>query len=80
MRLAGGYVDLLAAEPEGGLAVVDFKTDAPPGAGADPAVTHPGYVEQVRLYARLLADLGLAEAGRVRAGLLFTAEGTIRWV
>lgn len=80
VRLVGGYVDLLVAEPEGGLAVVDFKTDAPPGAGADPAATHPGYVEQVRLYARLLSDLGLAGAGRVRSGLLFTAEGSIRWV
>jgi ATP-dependent helicase/nuclease subunit A len=76
-RLLVGYVDLLAADARG-LAVVDFKTDAPPG--GDVAATHPAYVEQVRSYARMLEDLGLAPAGTARAGLLFTAEREIRWI
>ena len=70
-RLIAGYVDLLAAA-DGGLAVVDFKTDAPPP--GDVQATHAAYVEQVRGYARILEALGLAPAGAVRAGLLFTAE------
>jgi ATP-dependent helicase/nuclease subunit A len=76
-RLVVGYVDLLAADGRG-LAVVDFKTDAPPD--GDVAATHPAYVEQVRSYARIVEDLALAPAGSVRAGLLFTAEREIRWV
>ena len=76
-RLLVGYVDLLAADG-GGLVVVDFKTDAPPS--GDVAATHPAYVEQVRSYARILEELGLAKAGTVRPALLFTAETELRWV
>ena len=76
-HLLAGYVDLLAADARG-LAVVDFKTDAPPE--GDVAATHPAYVAQVRTYARILEGLGLAPAGSVRTGLLFTAEEGIRWV
>ncbi len=76
-RLLVGYVDLLAADSSG-LVVVDFKTDAPPA--GDVAATHAAYVEQVRSYARILEELGLAAAGTVRAGLLFTAEQEIRWI
>jgi ATP-dependent helicase/nuclease subunit A len=75
--LLQGYVDLLAAEGAG-LAVVDFKTDAPPRRGAE--ADHPAYVEQVRAYGRLLVKLGLARPGAVRCGLLYTADGGIRWV
>jgi ATP-dependent helicase/nuclease subunit A len=75
--LLSGYVDLVGVAG-GGLAVVDFKTDAPPG--PDVAATHPAYVAQVRSYARILEDLGAAAPGTVRAGLLFTAEEAIRWV
>jgi len=80
--LVQGYLDLLGVRrgPPGRLAVLDFKTDAPPGPGADVATTHPAYVAQVRAYARLVADLGLAAPGGVEAGLLFTADGAIRWV
>jgi ATP-dependent helicase/nuclease subunit A len=74
-KLLSGYVDLLAAEG-GGVTVIDFKTDAPPQ--GDVAASHPAYVEQVRSYARILRELGVATA--VRAGLLFTAEEGIRWV
>jgi ATP-dependent helicase/nuclease subunit A len=76
-RLLVGYVDLLAADGRG-LAVVDFKTDAPPE--GDVAATHPAYVEQARSYARILEELRLAAAGTARAGLLFTAEKEIRWI
>jgi ATP-dependent exoDNAse (exonuclease V) beta subunit len=76
-RLLVGYVDLLAADKRG-LAVIDFKTDAPPA--GDVAATHAAYVEQVRSYARMLEELGVAAAGTVRAGLLFTAEQEVRWV
>ncbi len=76
-RLLVGYVDLVAADKRG-LAVIDFKTDAPPV--GDVATTHPAYVEQVRSYARILEELGVAAAGTVRAGLLFTAEQEIRWL
>jgi ATP-dependent exoDNAse (exonuclease V) beta subunit len=76
-RLVAGYVDLVAAGA-GGVAILDFKTDAPPA--VDVAQAHPAYAEQVRTYARMLEDAGLATAGAVRAGLLFTADGTIRWL
>ena len=72
-----GYVDLLAAR-DGGLVVLDFKTDAPPP--GDPKVSHEAYVRQVRSYARILARLGLAAEGAIRCGLLFTADGGLRWV
>ncbi|HET9596091.1 MAG TPA: PD-(D/E)XK nuclease family protein, partial [Anaeromyxobacteraceae bacterium] len=76
-KLVQGYLDLVATRGER-LAVVDFKTDAPPA--GDVRATHPAYVEQVRSYARILVALGLATEGGVDAGLLFTAEGEVRWV
>jgi len=82
-KLVQGYLDLVGLRGGPGerrLAVIDFKTDAPPPAGADVRVTHAAYVAQVGAYARLLADLGLAAPGSVQAGLLFTADGEIRWV
>jgi ATP-dependent helicase/nuclease subunit A len=72
-----GYVDLVAARG-GELVVLDFKTDAPPP--GDVRDSHPAYVEQVRSYGRILAELGLASGGAVRCGLLFTADGGVRWV
>ena len=63
---------------EGRLAVVDFKTDAPPA--GEVTESHGAYVAQVRSYARMVEELGLAPAGTVAAGLLFTAEGEVRWV
>jgi len=77
-KLVAGYVDLLGMRG-GRLAVVDFKTDAPPP-GSDTAQTHAAYVAQVRTYARILEELGLAAPGTVEAGLLFTTEGEVRWV
>jgi len=72
-----GYIDLVASG-EGGAVVVDFKTDAPPA--GEVRQTHPDYVEQVRTYARMLVELGIAAEGKVRPGLLFTADGVVRWV
>jgi ATP-dependent helicase/nuclease subunit A len=72
-----GYVDLLASRG-GGLVVVDFKTDAPPR--GEVAVIYPAYVEQVRRYGQVLVELGLAREGAVRSGLLFTADGVLRWI
>src|SRR6266702_4117140 len=77
-KLVAGYVDLFGMRG-GRLAVIDFKTDSPPG-GRDVAASHGAYVEQVRSYARILESLGLAAPGSVEAGLLFTAEGEVRWV
>jgi ATP-dependent helicase/nuclease subunit A len=76
-KLVQGYVDLLGFR-DGRLAVVDFKTDAPPA--GDVHATHAAYVEQVRSYARMLVALGAAPDGSVDAGLLFTAEDAVRWI
>jgi ATP-dependent helicase/nuclease subunit A len=73
-RLLAGYADLVGVGG-GGLVVLDFKTDAPPAGPV--AESHPEYVAQVRAYAELLGAAGL---GPARAGLLFTADGLIRWL
>lgn len=74
--LLAGYVDLVAVR-RGEIAVVDFKTDAPPP--GDIRDFHPDYLEQVRSYGRILVELGAAREGAVRCGLLYTADGAIRW-
>jgi ATP-dependent helicase/nuclease subunit A len=76
-QLMVGYVDLLGMRGDH-LAVVDFKTDAPPA--GEVTATHAAYVEQVRSYARIVESRGRAPPGTVEAGLLFTAEGEVRWV
>jgi hypothetical protein len=60
------------------ITIVDFKTDAPPP--GDVATTYASYVEQVRSYGRILVELGVARTGAVKCGLLFTADGRMRWV
>jgi len=75
--LLSGYIDLVSSR-DGEVSVVDFKTDAPPR--GDVRASYPAYAEQVRGYGRALVDLGLAAEGHVRCGLLFTADGTLRWV
>jgi ATP-dependent helicase/nuclease subunit A len=70
-----GYVDLVGAFADR-LDVLDFKTDAPPAGPVEAA--YPEYVNQVRLYGRLLP--GVLSARRLRLGLLFTADGGIRRV
>jgi ATP-dependent helicase/nuclease subunit A len=75
--LLNGYIDLVGAVGDR-LDIIDFKTDRPPA--GEVAAVHPEYVAQVQSYARLLDLAGMTKARRVRCGLLFTADGLIRWV
>jgi ATP-dependent helicase/nuclease subunit A len=75
--LVGGYIDLVGAVDDR-LDVIDFKTDAPPEDGAEHR--YPAYAAQVRGYARLLERAGLTRGRHTRCGLLFTADGRIRWI
>ena len=74
--LLNGYIDLVYAS-DGRLDVVDFKTDAPPAGSLERA--YPGYAAQVRMYGRLLTATGLFPNRKVRCGILFTGDGSIRW-
>jgi ATP-dependent helicase/nuclease subunit A len=74
--LLGGFVDLLRATDEE-LVIVDFKTDPPPRGPVEGE--YGAYVAQVRTYAGLLEQARVRGARRLRAGLLFTADGGIRW-
>jgi ATP-dependent helicase/nuclease subunit A len=76
-QLLGGYIDLVSAT-DGCLDVLDFKTDTPPSGPVEQA--YPAYAGQVRTYGRLLEKPGTLEAPKLRCGLLFTADGGIRWV
>ena len=75
--LLTGYLDLLAASANE-LVIVDFKTDPPPMAAIENA--YPGYVSQVRTYQQLIEATALAAQRRVRAALLFTADGALHFV
>lgn len=70
--LVSGYIDLLAMGETATL--LDFKTDTPPAVGESPPAR---YVEQTSGYAGVV---GRALSIRVRAGLLYTADGQIRWL
>jgi ATP-dependent helicase/nuclease subunit A len=72
-RLLSGYVDFLASV-EGGIVLLDFKTDAPPTEAEQPP---DRYVDQVLGYAGVVAR---AWSLPVRAGLLYTADGGVRWL
>ena len=76
-ELVVGYVDLVGASADR-LAVVELKTDAAPNGAPERA--YPEYVAQVRTYGELLAASGVVGSRRLRCGLLFTAEGRIRWI
>jgi ATP-dependent helicase/nuclease subunit A len=75
-NLLMGYMDLVGTAGGDRLVVLDFKTDVPPMGPVGAA--YPEYVSQVRLYGHLLQ--GIPSARRLRLGLLFTADGGIRWV
>jgi ATP-dependent helicase/nuclease subunit A len=75
--LVNGYIDLVAVAG-GVLYVIDFKTDAPPHGAVEQA--YPNYVGQVRAYGRLLENGGVSGGRNLRCGLLFTADGVLRWV
>ena len=76
-KLVSGYIDILAATGDR-LDIIDIKTDQPPRGAA--AHAYPAYAGQVRAYARLLEAAGVTAGRHVRCGLLFSADGTIRWV
>ncbi len=76
-QLLGGYIDLVSAT-DGRLDVLDFKTDAPPQGPVEQ--TYPEYAVQVQTYGRLLETTAALGAHELRCGLLFTADGGIRWV
>jgi ATP-dependent helicase/nuclease subunit A len=77
-RLLSGYIDLVGATDQR-LHVIDLKTDTPPqGMAVDQA--YPEYVAQARAYGRLLAMTGILGHRELRCGLLFTADGGIRWL
>jgi ATP-dependent helicase/nuclease subunit A len=75
--LLSGYIDLVVAD-SGQLSVIDFKTDAPPVGGVNE--TYPEYARQVKTYGRVLRTAGVVGGQHLRCGLLFTADGVIRWV
>ncbi len=76
-RLMSGYIDLLAATGRQ-MVVIDFKTDAPPAGPVEDS--YPEYVRQVKAYATLLQTAGVTGDGATRCGLLFTADGRVRWL
>jgi ATP-dependent helicase/nuclease subunit A len=71
-----GYIDLVSLSPTE-LVVIDFKTDAPP---APDAGVPEAYATQVRSYGTLLDQAGIRRNRAVKTGLLFTADGSVRWV
>jgi ATP-dependent exoDNAse (exonuclease V) beta subunit len=75
-QLASGYIDLVAVE-EGRVDIIDFKTDTPPSGPV--ARTYPKYAGQVRIYGELLKTAGILKDRHLRCGLLFTADGSLRW-
>ena len=75
--LLRGAIDLLAIGPHAAH-VIDWKTDAPQ---AGPLVsTYPAYAEQLRLYADAVRGSGFLAGRSLRAGLLLTATGELRWL
>jgi ATP-dependent exoDNAse (exonuclease V) beta subunit len=76
-QLLSGYIDLVGSTEEV-FRVIDFKTDAPPTGAVEQ--TYPEYAAQVRAYGRLLAATGILGYRRLTCGLLFTADGAIRWI
>jgi ATP-dependent exoDNAse (exonuclease V) beta subunit len=66
--LVNGYVDFVSAT-EAESVVIDFKTDAPAGAGS--LAAYPEYARQLSTYAEVV--------GARRSALLFTATGTFVW-
>jgi ATP-dependent exoDNAse (exonuclease V) beta subunit len=68
-------IDLIAVTGDR-IALLDFKTDAPPVDELSDA--YPEHCAQVRAYARLAA--AIPRAAPIRCGLLFTAEDRVHWI
>jgi ATP-dependent exoDNAse (exonuclease V) beta subunit len=76
-QLLGGYIDLVSVSDDR-LDVIDFKTDVPPEGPVERV--YPTYTAQVQAYGRL-AEMSTALGSRkLRCGLMFTADGEIRWL
>lgn len=71
-RLLIGYADFVALGKDV-VWLIDFKTDAPGSA-------ETAYRKQLRLYAGALAAAGLTRPEQIKAGLLYTATGSIAWM
>ncbi|HYD50811.1 MAG TPA: UvrD-helicase domain-containing protein, partial [Terriglobales bacterium] len=76
-KLVTGLLDLLVLEAERAT-VIDFKTDPPPPGKIE--WSYRAYAEQLRLYGELLRAAGLLQGRELRQGLLFTADGVVRWL
>jgi ATP-dependent exoDNAse (exonuclease V) beta subunit len=74
--LLSGFIDLLVLSPDS-VTVLDYKTDAPRSGAL--AAAYPRYAEQLRIYVEMLRRAEVIGTRRVRAGLLLTASGEIRW-
>ncbi len=78
-HLLHGFADLVAVTASS-VDVLDFKTDAPPSAGDGTiASAYPAYMAQVGTYAKLLQASGVTGLLPIRAGLLFSADGSLHW-
>jgi ATP-dependent exoDNAse (exonuclease V) beta subunit len=75
--LVRGAVDLIAVGSDT-VHVLDWKTDAP--VAGKLAAAYPAYAEQLRIYGDMIRLSGWLGSRRVRAGLLLTATGEIRWL
>jgi ATP-dependent helicase/nuclease subunit A len=67
--LVVGYIDLIATSADSAL-IIDFKTDVPPSSSDE---IPQAYRQQLKAYQALIGRPS-------RAGLLFTADGVIRWL
>jgi ATP-dependent exoDNAse (exonuclease V) beta subunit len=76
-QLASGYIDLVGVEDQR-VDIIDFKTDTPPAGAVEQ--TYPKYAAQVRIYGKLLETADILKGRHLRCGLLFTADGSIRWI
>ena len=76
-KLLSGYIDLVSVT-EDSIDLIDFKTDQPPDGSVE--TTYPGYVAQVQTYGRMIGAAGLIGTRSLRCGLLFTADGSLRWM
>ncbi|MGE3719727.1 MAG: UvrD-helicase domain-containing protein [Bauldia sp.] len=73
-KLVVGYIDLVVNRPAS-LDVIDFKTDEPPAAET---MVPLAYAAQVTSYAHMVESVRADR--KVRVGLLFTADGQVRWI
>ena len=68
----------LVAVEDSHVDVIDFKTDTPQSGPVEQ--TYPKYAAQVRIYGKLLETAGILKDRHLRCGLLFSADGNIRWI